>query len=97
MLTTTVLPVLTSSANPAILGNSVTFTAAMPTDATSGNMTFKLDGSTLGSPSLSAGSGSALQVDGSDGVSTNLTLDPGANPAMTVKGVGEDRDCGQRR
>ena len=83
LLSVSVPPVLTSSANPANYGSSVTFAAKMPTNAT-GNVTFKDGTSTLATESVTSPDGSAVLLGGTGGVTTNLTLASGSGFTMTI-------------
>jgi PKD repeat protein len=50
---------VTSSANPEILGNSVTFTAAVSPSTATGTVQFKIDGTAVGSPVTLSSTGTA--------------------------------------
>jgi hypothetical protein len=63
LLTISVTPVLSSSINPAPYGTSVEFAAAMPSNATEGNVvTFKNNGTTIGTGELEPGAAGATRL-----------------------------------
>ena len=67
---------LSASPNPAVVGQSVNLTAALPGNA-SGTVTFSDGTADLGTASLSPTACHALQLDGTQGgMTTNLTINP---------------------
>jgi len=99
---TTATPTLTSSVNPSAYGQSTTFTATLPA-GTTGSVTFKDGGTTLGTGTLSGGtattSASALAVgsghsitavyggDGNYNTATSAALTQTVNQASTSTSV----------
>jgi hypothetical protein len=80
LLSATLLPAITASVNPAAAGQSVTFTAAMPSNAT-GSLGLQVNGSDV---STSNHTINALEDPGAGGMTTELAMDPGTFPNMTI-------------
>jgi hypothetical protein len=83
MLSITVAPSLTVSADRIAAGTSVDVSAAMPSDAT-GSVQFTKGGYDVGSP-VTLASVHTLQLNGDgSGVSTNVVIDPVSDPNVTL-------------